>query len=288
MESLGVNVAETSARMNAVMIAILLMFMAASASSARTPAAVDRAWSVLRDGLDSNDSLHRTKALHALGFLTKNRKAEEWAEKALTDPNVDVRAEAASALGRMEAFSARPQLRTALNDKEIKVVVAAANSLYGLKDPAAYEVFYALLTGERKSSEGLLQSQLNTLKDRRELEKLMFETGIGFVPFGGMGYQAWKTVTHDDTSPVRAAAAEKLARDPDPKSGGALAKSCADKKWQVRAASADAIATRGDPALLPAVVALLLDENDTVKSEAASSVIRLSAHSQVGRSADRK
>jgi HEAT repeat protein len=265
------------------MLAILLIFLSWAAAP-HDAADVDRAWTVLKEGVENKSSERRAKAVHALGLLTNNQRAREWAEKALQDPNADVRVEAAKALGQMGAISARPKLRNQLNDTEIKVVLAAANSLYVLKDPAAYEVFYALLRGERKSSVGLVQTQVERLKNRREMEKLAFETGIGFVPFGSMGYEAWKTVTHDDSTPVRVAAAAKLAHDPDPKSGEGLAGSCADKKWQIRAASAEAIANRGDPALLQAVIPLLLDGNDTVRSEAASAVIRLSApHIRPGR-----
>lgn len=109
------------------------------------------------------------------------------AEVALNDADKDVRSEAATSLGRMNARQARPRLRACLNDNEIQVVLACTNALYLFKDPVAYQVYYALLTGNRKSSQGLPQSQLNTLHDRKQLEKLAFETGIGFVPFGGMG-----------------------------------------------------------------------------------------------------
>ena len=209
--------------------------------------------------------------------MPKNPRAQELAEKALSDVNADVRIAATTALGVMGATSSRHKLEAMLNDKEVKVAVAAANALYLLRDPAAYEVYYALLTGQRKSSAGLLQSELNTLKDRKSVEKLAFETGIGFVPFGGMGYEAWKTVTQDDVSPVRAAAAEKLATDPDPKTGEALAKSCSDKKWRVRAAVVTAIAKRGDPALISPLIPLLTDENRTVQYDAAAAILRLSA-----------
>ena len=56
-----------------------------------------------------------------------------------------------------------------------------------------------------------------------------------------------------------------------------MAKTAADSKWLVRAAAANAIAKRDDPALLSAVTPLLDDDNDTVKNVAAAAVIRLSA-----------
>jgi hypothetical protein len=148
--------------------------------------------------------------------------------------------------------------------------------LYTLKDPIAFDVYYALLTQKRKSSKGLLQSQLDTLHDRKQLEQLAFEAGIGFVPYGGMAWQAIKTVTHDDVSPVRALAAERLATDPDGESAKALADYVTDKKTRVREAVIEAIAKRGDKALLPAVTALLDDETDSVRYDAAAAVISLS------------
>lgn len=240
------------------------------------PPSIDRAWTILRDGFEDKSSEKRTKAVQALALLPANRRAGEIARKALSDANADVRAAAAIALGQMDDIAARPKLREALNDKEAKVVIAAANALYALKDPAAYDVYYELLTGGRKSSNGIVHSELNTLKDRREVERLALETGIGFIPFGGAGWEAWKTVTKDDKSPVRAAAAEKLAHDPDPKSATALAAACFDRKWIVRAAAVTAIAKRGDPTLLPSAQRLLTDSNDSVRFDAAAAVIRLS------------
>ena len=256
------------------MLTILLLLWAPAPLPDQS--SVDQAWTVLRDGIDSKNPDRRAKAVHALGNLPRNARAEEWAETALGDVSPDVRLQAAAALGQMGAVAALPKLRNAINDSDVKVVVSAANALYALKDPLAYEVYYALLTGERKSP-GLVQSQLSTLKNRRELEKLVLQTGIGFVPFGGMGYEAWKRFTEDAITPLRIAAVEKLATDPDQKSGEALKKSCADKKWQIRAASANAIAKRGDRGLLDGVIPLLLDENDSVRSEAAAAVIQLSS-----------
>jgi HEAT repeat protein len=261
-----------------MLVHILLLTL--SASPPPRTSSVDQAWSILQEGAGSKSPDQRAKAIHALALLTANRRAQEMAEKALADSSSNVRVEAATSLGQMGAFSARPKLRTALEDKEAKVVVAAANALFTLKDPVAYEVYYALLTGQRKSSSGLLQSELDTLHDRKAVEKLALETGVGFVPFGGMGWEAWKTVTKDDTSPVRAAAAEKLARDADPKSAEALAESCSDRKWRVRAAVVNAIAKRGDPGMLHDLEPLLEDSNDTVRFDAAAAILRLSLMSE--------
>jgi HEAT repeat protein len=239
---------------------------------------VERAWSVLNDALTNKTAEKRAEGVQALGSVKLNEKAEALAEKALNDPDSGVRTAAAMALGHLKVNAARPKLREALKDKQVKVVLAAADALYAMHDPAAYDVYYALVTGERKSSEGLVQSQLDTLRDRKQLEQLAFETGIGFVPFGGMGWQAWKTLTHDDSSPVKAAAAEKLAGDRDPKSGEALLTATNDSKWRVRAAAANAIGLRGDRKMLTTVSNMLMDDNESVRLQAAAAVIVLSSN----------
>ena len=127
-----------------------------------------------------------------------------------------MRAAGAEALGQIGLPAAAPALKKALKDESAEVVFSAAGALFELKDPAAYEVYFAVLTGERKSGEGLVQSQLDLLKDPQALAKIGFETGIGFIPFGGIGYKAVKAFTTDKTSPVRAAAAQKLVGDHDP------------------------------------------------------------------------
>lgn len=255
---------------------VVILFLAAL--PAKNPTPVENAWSVLQYGIKENSSDRRAQAVHALGSLSQNARAENLVEPALKDSDRNVRAEAATSLGRMNATSAIPALKKALNDEEIKVVLSAADALYKLHDPAAFEVYYAILTGERKGTPGLVESQLNRLRNRKELEKLVFETGIGFVPFGSIGYEAWRTITRNDATLVKVDAALKLAKDPDPASGRALVETCQDDKWQVRAAAAHAIATRGDIALLKTLIPLLNDTSDTVRYESAASLIWLSSH----------
>lgn len=71
-------------------------------------------------------------------------------------------------------------------------------------------------------------------------------------------------------------AAQKLADDPDPQSGKALAAAAADEKWPVRASAVSAIAKRGDRSLLSAVVPRLDDDEETVRFNAAAAIVYLS------------
>jgi HEAT repeat protein len=261
---------------------LVLLFLAVPAIRPAKLPPVEQAWAMLKDGVADSSAPRRAKAVHSLGLL-KDRQAQSMAEKALTDPDKGVRVEAAVALGDMNARTARPKLHACLDDTEVQVVLACTNSLYRFKDPIAYDIYYALLTGGRKSSKGLVQSQLDVLHNRKQLEKMVFETGIGFVPFGGVGLQAFRTVTHDDVSPVRALAAQRLATDPDPTSAKALSDYVFDKKNKVREAVVEAIARRGDPALLKTVATLLYDDNESVRYDAAAAVIYLSRRSAAPR-----
>jgi HEAT repeat protein len=168
-----------------------------------------------------------------------------------------------------------PALKQATLDDKPAVVLAAAHSLELLHDPAGDQVYYELLTGGRKPAEGLIAQQMETLKDKKKMAELGFEQGLGFVPFGDMGFSAAKALRKDDASPVRASAARALIKDSDPRVGGALIQATSDKNWIVRASALLAIAKREDPDLLTAIIPAMSDKNQAVRFTAAAAVIRL-------------
>jgi HEAT repeat protein len=238
---------------------------------------VERAWLTLQQGLANKRAEKRASAVRALRLLPNNSRAQEMAEKALADQSPKVRAAAARALGPMGAVSSVPKLKAVLNDKEPAVVLAAARSLFLLGDRnEAYEIDYEVLIGERKGADSFVASGINELKDPKAVAMMGFETGIGFVPFGGEGYEVFKRASKDDGTPIRAAAAKELATDGDSKIDTALANACSDKKWSVRAAAVYAIAKRDDPALLNAIIPVLDDKSDIVRYDASAAVLRLS------------
>ncbi len=253
----------------------LAMVCPAQTQKVQSPKA--QAWSVLQEGLTNASIDKRKKAVSELGLLSGDGQAEDAALTALKDPKPEVRTAAAQALGDMTAKSAQPQLLEALNDTDVSVILTAARSLVALGNNKGYEVFYTVLTGEQKSGATLLEQQKKMLHDPKKLAGLGFQAGLGFVPFGSMGYSAYKIFTRDDASPVLAAAALTLAKDPDPSSGQALADAALQqKKWLVRAAAFEAIARRGDPKLRNAALSGLEDEQAEVQYAAAAAVIRLS------------
>jgi hypothetical protein len=229
----------------------------------------------------SKNTTERADGVRAFGLLRDNLRARKTAEDSLEDPKFEVRAAAATALGQMHATESIPKLQKALSDSKVPVVMAAANSLRELKDSQpAYEVYFDLLTGERKSGDGLVATQLQTLKDPKQLAAIGVSEGVGFIPFAGIGWDAWRTIHKKDPNPVRAVAATYLAHDPDPATGKALIKATNDKNWIVRAAALEAIAQRGDPSLLPQVELKFEDRHPKVRYSAAAAVIRLSAIEQ--------
>ena len=236
-----------------------------------------KAWDLLQTAAFSKRTAERTNGIRALGLLRDNTHARELAGSALHDPNPDVRVAGATALGKMRAAESVPKLEQALADKKVAVVMAAANSLRELKDDkTAYAIYYDLLMGERKSGDGLIAQQIDTLKNPKELAKIGVSEGVGFIPFAGIGWDAWRTMHKKDPNPVRAVAATYLAHDPDPATSKALVKATQDKNWIVRAAAIEAIAERGDPSLLRKIEPKLADRQPKVRYSAAAAIIRLS------------
>ena len=246
-----------------------------------------RAWNILRAGLNEKSAGKRVQAVRALRLLPGNPEATEMAERALQDRKHEVRAAAATALGLMGSKGSIPELKKALTDKDPSVVLTAAHALQVLNDPAGYEVYYEVLTGERKSANGLVAQEMDTMQDPKKMAELGIEEGIGFIPFGGIGYSAAKAIAKDGTSPMRAEAARILVNDPDPRISQALVRAVSDKSWIVRASALLAIAKREDPEFLNAIVPAMSDKNGVVRSTAAAAVIRLTAVAERNKDAKR-
>ncbi|HLY62683.1 MAG TPA: HEAT repeat domain-containing protein [Terriglobia bacterium] len=252
------------------------LFAGAMPILAQTPA--ERAWKILDAGVADKSGDNRADAVRTLGIISGNPKAEQLAEAALKDKIPGVRKAGATALGVMGCTDCIGILKGVLSDKDASVVLAVAHSLWTLKDTAdAYEIYYAVLTGERKSSGGLISEGMDTLRDRKKMAQFGLEEGIGFIPFAGFGYSAVQVLRKDDVSPVRAAASSILANDPDPKSAEALVKAASDKSWIVRAAALDALAKRGNPLLVDFIIPLMDDKKMLVRYTAAAAVIKLSS-----------
>jgi HEAT repeat protein len=254
-------------------VPILIAGFCGRASSAQHPER--HAWSILRSGVSDKSVERRVEAVRALALLPGDPMALQMARRALADEAPEVRAAAATALGQMVSTDSIPELRKMLADNDPSVVIAAANALWSLKDPTAYEVYYEILTGKRKSGEGIETQAMETLHNPGKLAMLGIEQGIEFVPYVSYGYSAFRLLMKNDASPVRASAARALVSDPDPRTIRALVRATDDKSSLVRTAALAAVAQRGDPTLLKGIVPALWDENSGVRDMAAAAVIRL-------------
>jgi HEAT repeat protein len=263
--------------------ACLALAVAGLSEPAWAQSALDRAWAVLREGLGSKHTEEHATAVRLLGLLPKESQAVGLAEKALGEEKPAVRAAAAAALAEMNSRDSIPKLKTMLQDKDVSVVMAAAQALVAFQDPAGYEVYYAVLTGERKGQGGLVEEQIKMLKDPKQLARFSFEEGIGYFPFAGGALEAIRTIRKHGSSPVRAAAAKVLVEDPDPRSATALVEATSDKSWTVRAAALEAIARRGDASLVPRIESKLADEKSAVRCTAAAAVLRLARPAEAGK-----
>jgi len=261
---------------NFMWLAPLLVSFPIFATEPSAPQLRQQAWMVLNSGLAHTKAQHRVEAVKALSLVTAERASVKLALHALDDDNSAVRTAAAITLGQLHAANAIPQLRQALSDKEISVVLAASQALYILRDKSAYGVYYAILMGDKKASDGVIQAQLDRLKDPKKIVQLGFQEGMGFVPYGGIGVEAYR-VAKNDNSQVRAAAARFLALDPDPMSGDALVQiALADNNATVRQAALDALAERGDAACISKLQRNLNDPKLAVRYRTAAAMLHLS------------
>src|SRR5580658_1585329 len=243
-----------------------------------TPAAVDlrlespqsagqvdaqkQAWNILVGGAHASNMDKRANAIQALGLASGDLEAVRLAEDALGSPE------------------SIPKLQNLLADKDISVALAVGHALVQLKSNSGYDVYYSLVVGVRKGRTSPITEELNQMKTPARAIRFAFDQGIGFLPYGGYGMEAYHAWKKRSTAPTRAAAARELAGDPDPRAGQALAKAVSDKDWSVRAAAVEAIAKRGDPALLANIVPAMSDKKDIVRYSAAAAVLRLSRITQ--------
>ena len=146
-----------------------------------------QAWQILEDACTGDKSGDRATAVLVLGLIPNDSRSAKLAQKALTDDRPEVRAAAAAALGNMQSKASIPKLKAALDDQDPSVALAAAYSLDLMHDTSAYEVYYEVLNGERKTGKGLIASQRSMLRDPKKMAEFGFEEGIGFIPFAGIG-----------------------------------------------------------------------------------------------------
>lgn len=255
--------------------ALLVLTFLTAACYAQT--ATNSSWAVLETGRGHKSSTQRVGAIRVLGLIPDDSHAVELAEAALKDKNSSVRAAAATSLGQMHAAGANASLKEALNDKNLSVVMAGAHALCLLNDPACYDVYYEVYIGERKNNSGMIAQEMQILHNPKQLAQMGFNEGIGYVPFAGIPWTALQTIMKDRKSGTAAKAAliTALATDPEGRTGRLLVTTSQNKNWVLRLAALEAIAKRGDAALLQGIEPRLSDSRREVRFAAAATIIHL-------------
>src|SRR5215469_5380612 len=235
------------------------------------------AWKVLETGLAEKSADQRVAAVRVLGLLADDTHAAVLTEKALKDRSGSVRAAAATTLGQMHVAGTDAALKQALNDKQLLVVMAAAHALQLLNDPVCYDVYYEVFTGERKNNTGMVAQEMKVLRDPKQVGAIGLRKGIGFVPYASIGWEAIRTIRKDrkEGAAEKAALLSALATDPEPRADDVLLAATQNQNWVVRVAALEAIAKRGNPALLPDIAPNLDDPKGEVRYTAAATVIHL-------------
>jgi len=257
------------------LVTALLFWLMVGSTAASPQTTKEEAWKLLQEGVNQSKTDRRIAAVTALGVLQGDSRAIELAEDALKDQKPAVRAVAARTLGQLDARSAIANLREATEDDDSRVSTAAADALISLGDTRGYDLYYELITGERKTGEGLITEKKRLMSNSKEMTLLALGAGIGFAPYAGYGWMIWRELSKDYVSPVRVRALKNLSTDHDPRIGQGLVRAASDKHATVRVEALLAIARHGDPTLITVISPLMTDRKPAVRYAAAAAVLRL-------------
>lgn len=241
------------------------------------------AWEVLKRGLSEKNPETRRQAVTATGSIGASvPDAVKLVEGALKDMDPLVRQTAAAELGEMKAKQAIPALQAAMDDSSGEVAFAAAKALWDMGDKTGRNLIEDVLSGQQKTSEGLVSGAVQDAKRKmhepKTLAMMGFKEASGALlgPFN-IGIIAAEQAFKDGGAGARTLAATLLARDCDAQSLRLLERSCTDdKSWAVKAAVAKVLGQCGNSDAVPTLERNLADSHPAVKFMSAASVIKLS------------
>ena len=243
------------------------------------------AWDVLKQGLVDNNPDKRRQAVTATGSIGLTPDAIRLVEEALHDKETIVRQTAAAELAEMKSKQSIGALKTEVDDPSGEVAFAAAKALLDLGDPAGKYVIEDVLTGEQKTSPGLVsgavQDAKRKMRDPKALAVMGFKEASGALlgPFN-MGIVAAEQAFKDGSAGARSLAAGMLAKNCDARSLQLLDWAYTnDKNWAVKAAAAKGLGECGNADSIPKLEQGLSDSHEAVKDMSAASIIRLSLKS---------
>jgi HEAT repeat protein len=264
-----------------IVLVIALLFAATANSQSGKQESIDRARQVLNEGVTNSNPDVRKEAALAIGFIGQREPATSLVVSLLRDKDVQVRLAAIASLTDLKDRRAIPELKSALDDPVPEVAFAAAKALWAMKQPSGKDLLFSVLEGESKAKSNPVRQRfrdtLRTMKIPKSAFLFVLKEGFGFVPVPGVGvgFGAMQSLFWDKGFSPRASVVLLLAQDPDRATREALLRALSDGDWSVRAAAAQAIALRNQPALARNLLPLLDDKNDKVRYRAAAGYLRL-------------
>lgn len=217
------------------------------------------------------------QAIAALGTMGANPRAAQLLQKAITDPERDIRTAAILAAAQTKNPALIPALRKALDDAEPEVAFTAAIQLWKLHDHTGDDLLIAVANGERSPTGKLLHnakhSAAREMHNPASMAKLGATQGAAILlgPFG-FGLSAVEYARKNGADSARAVAIDDLAEVHTQEIRNVLLDALTDKDPAVRAAAAKGLGQWPDAA---GKIAPLLDDSKTpVRLTAAAAYIR--------------
>lgn len=243
---------------------------------------VDRARAILLAGLGDKDPDIRVQALHAFGIVGHNEEMIKRLTTHLDDKDVKVRIAAVGALVDLKETAAIPALQKRLLVDDVpEVSYAAAKALYGFKDPQGKTALDAMFSKEMKTGSNMIRTKMRdfvrTVKTPRSAMLMAIRNGAGYVPLPGFGEgvgAAIDLMTDGDMS-ARANVVLLMVTDKSEDNQKMIATALTDSDWTVRAAAVQSIAGLNWVEFFPQVESLLDDKKDKVRYRAAATYLRL-------------
>lgn len=221
------------------------------------------------EGLRSDNAATRDRAVQQLSQYDIHL-TESYLLTALEDPALEVRLDAARALGVGRSERAVPTLIEWLGDAETKIRIAAADALGAIGGPAARS---ALTRSLGDADHAVRQRAVHAL--------------------GGIGRRGDASVViallprlSDDKADVRRETVQQLEAIADRRAVIPLVAAFSDNHPEVRKAAVRAVGRFADASVVPALLRLLRDPTEEVRSAAVSSLGQIGSASAIGALSD--
>src|ERR1700682_4026091 len=148
----------------------------------------DRARSFLEDSLKGKNPDSRKQAVQALGLVSAREPYLSQLEAMLDDKDVEVQLATITSLIDLKSGRTVSALRMALDSDVPEVSFAAAKALWTLNEPLGREALLSVLSGDTKTSSGLITKQKREALRMLHTPKTMFMFAVQqganyFAPF---------------------------------------------------------------------------------------------------------